>query len=548
MLSLMIGILGISFVGVLPMKKISADGNPMYLLLEEISHNPVEMKVPLASSEIVRVKYYTPYGSNEYLIGDTTDRSNDFINSFTFSVPGTRSIFARGFNNNGDLVYQTVTKNVEIIEEGEYSAQLLTPSDNAVTYNPVKLTAKTLGNIRKVDYYTMYNNSPLKIGVSYDSANNFETGFTFSVPGDREFFLKAYDYNFDLVVDGFSEKISSYVAQPGEVITYQNLTSETQGWGQFSLDERDGFPAGEFSHKTFNVDGVSKDGVSLNLSGADWYWLAATVDGQKAYENGIPVANVSDDRIAEIKQVALDNLYTDDLSTVVIPEKNIDGLPEWRWSGWHVYNNNQDISQWQDDSGWIGELNERGGGFGARSLMRLGDPLDNDPNATRDSNINQIEFAANAWWYNSEQDSGRHECTIAFKITTTQPEESNLRYFRQNSDGTSGWYDIERPSGFNSDEEWLTKQREIIAALIDENWHSIELNCGVNQANNTVRFENLVFDNEIISLNHLSEVYPQENVYGKSYSAFALQLASLKGIPPTEDVDLVDTEIFYWVD
>lgn len=548
MIFLLVAMFSASFFSVARRQTIRADGAPMYLLLPETSYNRLEMKVLNYSNEIVRVKYYTPYGSNEYLIGESTDSTNGFADTFSFSVAGTREIFARGFDSSGELIHQSFTKSIEILEENEYSAKLLTPSNDAVTYNPVKLTAQTLGNIRKVDYYTMYNGSPLKIGVSYDVANNFETNFTFSVPGSREFFLRAYNHNFDLVVDGYSEKISSYVAQPGEVITYQGLSSEMQGWGQFTLDSRDGFPAGEFSHELFDINGTSKDGVSLNLSGADWYWLAATVDGQQAYENGVGVASVSEERIAEVRQVALDNINVTDLSTVIIPDKNINGLPEWRWSGWHVYNNHQEVTQWQNDSDWINGLNERGGGFGARSMIRLGDPIENDPNTVRDSNINQIEFAANSWWYNSEQDSGRHECTIALKITTTQPNESNLRYFRQHSDGTSGWHDIEKPSVFATDEEWLAKQRQIIDALIDGDWHLLELTCEVDSLSNTTSFKSLKFDNDVFDLTHLAEVYPQENVYGKSYSAFALQLASLKGIPPTEDVDLVDTDFFYWVD
>lgn len=65
--------------------------------------NPVTFKVR-ASSDIKTVRYVSIYNGREYAIGESTNSSQGFPVTYTFSTTGTRDVYARGYNSGGTMV------------------------------------------------------------------------------------------------------------------------------------------------------------------------------------------------------------------------------------------------------------------------------------------------------------------------------------------------------------------------------------------------------------------------------------------------------------
>ncbi len=155
----------------------------------EVVDNPVVFKCQ-ADGDITKVKYFA---DDTYLLGESSDRENDFRVEYGFTGIGVRNISFKGYDNNDNLVAPSVkTYDIEIIEAGEGSVLFKTPLDNTESVNPVVLEANVTGDIAKVKYYA---ENTIFLGESTDKNNNFKVVRAFNQPGQRV--LQVVGYNND---------------------------------------------------------------------------------------------------------------------------------------------------------------------------------------------------------------------------------------------------------------------------------------------------------------------------------------------------------------
>jgi len=172
----------------------------------EVVDNPVIFRCK-ADGDITKIKYFA---DDTYLLGESSDKENDFRVEYEFSGVRVRSVSFKGYDDNDNLVYSSIkTYDIDIIEAGEGSVVFKTPIDNTTTVNPVILETNVTGDVTKVKYFA---ENDIFLGESSDKNNDFRVIRAFNQAGNRV--LSARGYNVDgVLISNAEAKINVIVPE-----------------------------------------------------------------------------------------------------------------------------------------------------------------------------------------------------------------------------------------------------------------------------------------------------------------------------------------------
>ena len=185
--------------------------------------NPV-IFTSTANGDIRVVKYYA---DGDYLLGESSNSSNNYRVEYQFYGLGNRHVSAKAFDANGNYVSGTeIEVDINIVENhSEGNLTLLTPGNNQTVNNPVVFTSTADGDIRVVKYFA---DGDYLLGESSNSNDNYRVEYQFYGLGNRNVSAKAFDIN-DIYIEGTEKVVNINII---EHVSSGNLTLLTPGDNQ----------------------------------------------------------------------------------------------------------------------------------------------------------------------------------------------------------------------------------------------------------------------------------------------------------------------------